>query len=46
MLYLDRNKESIIKTINRATAAQSKIIAGRSETLIRSLSGAIKLKSK
>ena len=37
MLYLDRKKESIIKTINRATVAQSGIIAGRSETLVRSL---------
>ena len=37
ILDLDRNKESIIKTINRATAAQSNIIAGRSEALIRSL---------
>ena len=37
MLYLDRNKESIIKTINRATVAQSNIIAGCSEVLVRSL---------
>lgn len=37
MLNLDRNKESLIKTINRATATQSSIIAGRSETLVRSL---------
>ena len=37
MLYLDRNKESIIKTINRATAAQSNIIAGCSKDLVRSV---------
>ncbi len=37
MLVLDRNNESIINVINRATAAQSRIIAGRSETLVRSL---------
>ena len=37
MLVLDRNNESIINVINRATAAQSSITAGRSETLIRSL---------
>ena len=37
ILYLDRNNESIIKMINRATATQSKIIAGRSQTLVRSL---------
>lgn len=35
--YLNSTQESFIKTINRATAAQSRIIAGRSETLVRSL---------
>ena len=38
-LSLDRENESIIRSINRATAAQSNIIAGRSEALIRSLMG-------
>lgn len=37
ILDLDRNKESLIKMINRATAVQSGIIAGRSENLVRSL---------
>ena len=35
--YLNSTQESFIKSINRATAAQSRIIAGRSETLVRSL---------
>lgn len=34
---LDRNSDLIIKRINRASAAQSRIIAGRSKALIRSL---------
>lgn len=36
-LHLERKNESIIKSINRETAAQSDIIAGRSEALVRSL---------
>ena len=36
-LHLDRKNESVIKSINRETAAQSDIIAGRSEALVRSL---------
>lgn len=38
-LCLDHKNESIIKSINRATTAQSDIIAGRSEALVRSLMG-------
>ena len=38
-LCLDHKNESIIKSINTETAAQSNIIAGRSEALIRSLMG-------
>ena len=38
-LHLDHKNESIIKSINRETAAQSNIIAGRSEALVRSLMG-------
>lgn len=38
-LCLDDKNESIIKSINRATTAQSDIIVGRSEALIRSLMG-------
>ena len=38
-LDLDRKNEAIIKSINRETAAQSDIFAGRSETLVRSLMG-------
>ena len=37
LLCLDQGSDSLIKTINRTTAARSKIIAGRSEALIRSL---------
>ena len=36
-LCLDRQKESAIKSINTATAAQSDMVAGRSERLVRSL---------
>ncbi len=36
---LNRERESIIRSINRATAAHSDIIAGRSEALVRSLMG-------
>ena len=38
-LCLDRKNEAIIKSINRATTAQSDMIAGRSEALIRALVG-------
>ena len=38
-LCLDRKNEAIIKAINRETAAQSDMIAGRSEALVRSLMG-------
>ena len=38
-LCLDNKNEAIIKSINTATAAQSDIIVGRSEALIRSLMG-------
>ena len=36
-LDIERKNESIIKSINRATAMQSSIVAGRSEALVRSL---------
>ena len=38
-LPLDRNTDSIIRTINRSTVAVSRFIAGRSEALIKSLMG-------
>ena len=41
-LCLDRRNDWIIKSINRATAAQSDVIAGRSESLVRSLTGNLK----
>ena len=37
LLRLDRGNEWIIKTVNRSTAGGSRVIAGRSEELIRSL---------
>ncbi len=37
LLCLDQGSDSLIKAINRDTAAQSRIIAGRSEALVRSL---------
>ena len=37
LLRLDRNDESIIKTINQSTVAGSRFIAGRSKALIESL---------
>ena len=37
LLELDRDRDPLIKRINRASAAQSRFIAGRSEALIRSL---------
>ena len=37
LLCLDQGSDSLVRTINKTTAAQSKIIAGRSEALIRSL---------
>ena len=37
ILKLDRIHDPLIKRINRASAAQSRFIAGRSEALIRSL---------
>ena len=40
-LCLDDKNESIIKSINKATAAQSDIVVGRSEALIGSLMGKI-----
>lgn len=39
ILRLNRDRESIIRSINSATVAQSDIIAGRSEALVRSLMG-------
>ena len=44
-LCLDDKNESIIKSINRVTAAQSDIIVGRSEALIRSLIGKSTIRS-
>ena len=37
LLCFDQGSDSLIETINKTTTAQSKIIAGRSEALIRSL---------
>ena len=37
LLSLDRSRDGIIKSINGASAAQSQIIAGRSEALVRAL---------
>ena len=39
MLTLNRNNESIIRTINQSTVASSRFIAGRSKELIESLMG-------
>ena len=37
LAFLDRDSDRIIKRINKASAAQSQIVAGRSEALVRSL---------
>ena len=46
LLPLDDSNDWIIKRINKSSFERSRIIAGRSEILIRSLAGTIKLKSK
>lgn len=37
LVFLDRESDRIIKRINKASVAQSQIVAGRSEALVRSL---------